>query len=138
MSGPKLGKTKNIDLIALLSFCVNVLAKYPYETDTVVSKGWRFLDLHVPTFASYVIGKLARGIFTYLFIIYIIFTTYVYSLGNGVEFCLNFRALFYLILPAIMVKMAARNNWRGIYTDLIPHCMTLSWWQMALVASQGM
>lgn len=36
-----------------------------------------------------------------------------------------------------MVKMAARNNWRGIYTDLIPHCMTLSWWQMALVASQG-
>lgn len=58
-------------------------------------------------------------------------------LGNGVEFCLNFRALFYLILPTIMVKMAARNNWRGIYTDLIPHCMTLSWWQMALVASQG-
>ncbi|VVC25780.1 Wolframin family [Cinara cedri] len=111
LCGPKLGKTKNLDLIALLSFCVNVLAKYPYETDTVVSKGWRFLDLHVPTFASYVIG-------------------------NGVEFCLNFRALFYLILPAIMVKMAARNNWRGIYTDLIPHCMTLSWWQMALVASQ--
>uniref|UniRef100_A0A2S2Q3J2 Wolframin n=1 Tax=Sipha flava TaxID=143950 RepID=A0A2S2Q3J2_9HEMI len=111
LCGPKLGKTKTIDLIALLSFCVNVLAKYPYETDMVVSKGWRFLDLHVPTFASYVIG-------------------------NGVEFCLNFRALFYLILPTIMVKMAARNNWRGIYTDLIPHCMTLSWWQMALVASQ--
>lgn len=64
-------------------------------------------------------------------------TKYVYLLGNGVEFCLNFRALFYLILPAIMVKMAARNNWRGVYTDLIPHCMTLSWWQMALVASQG-
>lgn len=56
LCGPKLGKTKNLDLIALLSFCVNVLAKYPYETDTVVSKGWRFLDLHVPTFASYVIG----------------------------------------------------------------------------------
>jgi wolfamin len=112
-----------------------VLAKYPYETDTVVSKGWRFLDLHVPTFASYVIGK--WNIFLSS-IIYIILTEYINVLGNGVEFCLNFRALFYLILPAIMVKMAARNNWRGIYTDLIPHCMTLSWWQMALVASQGM
>ncbi|XP_050429625.1 wolframin [Adelges cooleyi] len=111
LCGPKLGETKNFDFIAVLSFCVNVLAKYPYETDAVVSKGWRFLNLHVPTFASYVIG-------------------------NGVEFCLNFRALFYLIMPAIMIKMAARNNWRGIYTDLIPHCMTLSWWQIALVASQ--
>jgi len=114
-----------------------VLAKYPYETDTVVSKGWRFLDLHVPTFASYVIGKLIRELCFY-FLYHINCIQYYYSLGNGVEFCLNFRALFYLILPAIMVKMAARNNWRGIYTDLIPHCMTLSWWQMALVASQGM
>jgi wolfamin len=120
-------------LIALLSFCVNVLAKYPYETDMVVSKGWRFLDLHVPTFASYVIGKYVCKIF-----FKILFYDYFNFLpGNGVEFCLNFRALFYLILPTIMVKMAARNNWRGIYTDLIPHCMTLSWWQMALVASQG-
>lgn len=71
------------------------------------------------------------------YVINILHYLYKKIAGNGVEFCLNFRALFYLIMPAIMVKMGARNNWRGIYTDLIPHCMTLSWWQMALVASQG-
>ncbi|XP_054257702.1 wolframin [Macrosteles quadrilineatus] len=100
------------DWLGLFSFAVHVLAKYPYETDAVVSQGWRFLDVHVPTFASYVVG-------------------------NGVEFCLNFRALFYLVIPAVLVKMAARDNWRGCYTALVPHCLALSWWQIALTASEG-
>ena len=100
------------DFLALFSFAVHVLAKYPYETDAVVRQGWRFLDIRIPTFASYVVG-------------------------NGVEFCLNFRAVFYLLIPAVFAKIAARDNWRGTYKTLIPHCVTLSWWQMAVISSQG-
>ncbi|GLH03547.1 Wolframin [Gryllus bimaculatus] len=100
------------DFLALFSFAVNILAKYPYETDAVVTQGWRFLDVRIPTFASYVVG-------------------------NGVEFCLNFRAVFYLLIPAIFVKMASRDKWRGTYKTLIPHCVTLSWWQVAVICSQG-
>lgn len=100
------------DFLALFSFAVHVLAKYPYETDAVVRQGWRFLDIRVPTFASYVVG-------------------------NGIEFCLNFRAIFYLLIPAVFAKIAARDNWRGTYKTLIPHCVTLSWWQMAVISSQG-
>ncbi|EZA52583.1 Wolframin [Ooceraea biroi] len=100
------------DFLALFSFGVHVLAKYPYETDMVVAQGWRFLDIRVPTFASYVVG-------------------------NGIEFCLNFRAVFYLLIPAVFAKMAARDGWRGTYRTLIPHCVTLSWWQIAIFSSQG-
>ncbi|XP_032680097.1 wolframin isoform X2 [Odontomachus brunneus] len=100
------------DLLALFSFGVHVLAKYPYEMDMVVAQGWRFLDIRVPTFASYVVG-------------------------NGIEFCLNFRAVFYLLIPAVFAKMAARDSWRGTYHTLIPHCVTLSWWQIAIFSSQG-
>lgn len=100
------------DLLALFSFGVHVLAKYPYETDIVVAQGWRFLDIRVPTFASYVVG-------------------------NGIEFCLNFRVVFYLLIPAVFCKMAARENWHGTYKTLIPHCVTLSWWQIAIFSSQS-
>ncbi|XP_043485136.1 wolframin [Leptopilina heterotoma] len=100
------------DILSLFSFCVHVLAKYPYETDIVVAQTWRFLDIRVPTFASYVVG-------------------------NGIEFCLNFRAVFYLLIPAVFAKMAAREGWRGTYKTLIPHCVTLSWWQIAILSSQG-
>lgn len=100
------------DFLALFSFGVHVLAKYPYEMDMVVTQGWRFLDVRVPTFASYVVG-------------------------NGIEFCLNFRAVFYFLIPAVFAKMAARDSWRGTYRTLIPHCVTLSWWQIAIFSSQG-
>ncbi|XP_012260188.2 wolframin isoform X2 [Athalia rosae] len=100
------------DFLALFSFGVHVLAKYPYETDMVVTQSWRFIDVRVPTFASYVVG-------------------------NGIEFCLNCRAVFYLLIPAVFAKMAARDGWRGTYKTLIPHCVTLSWWQIAILSSQG-
>ncbi|KAF5274009.1 hypothetical protein FQA39_LY01124 [Lamprigera yunnana] len=100
------------DLLVLLSFAINVLAKYPYETDAVVTQGWRFLDLNIPTFPSYVIG-------------------------NGIEFCINFRVLFYVLVPILLVCIASRQNWRGTYKCLIPHCVTLSWLQIAIINSQG-
>ncbi|CAD6202669.1 GSCOCG00009708001-RA-CDS [Cotesia congregata] len=100
------------DPLVLFSFAIHVLAKYPYELDIVVAQTWRFLDIRVPTFASYVIG-------------------------NSIEFCLNFRAVFYLLIPAIFLKLAARNSWKGTYQLLIPHCVTLSWWQIAILSSQG-
>lgn len=100
------------DFLALLSFAVNVLAKYPYETDPVVTQGWRFLDLKIPTFASYIVG-------------------------NGIEFCINFRVIFYMFIPILFVRIASRQNWRGTYKFLIPHCVTLSWLQIVIINSQG-
>lgn len=103
------------DYLILFSFAINVLAKYPYETDSVVMQGWRFLDLkttYLPTFASYVIG-------------------------NGIEFCVNFRALLYSFIPLLFIRIASRDNWRGTYKDLIPHCVTLSWLQIVIINSQG-
>lgn len=100
------------DIWVLFSFGVHVLAKYPYETDIVVGQTWRFLDIRVPTFASYFVG-------------------------NGIEFCLNFRAVFYLLIPAVFIKIGSKEGWKGIYKTLIPHCVTLSWWQIAILSSQG-
>ncbi|XP_068899553.1 wolframin isoform X2 [Tenebrio molitor] len=105
------GKTV-FDLLVFFSFGINVLAKYPYETDPVVAQGWRFLDLKIPTFASYVIG-------------------------NGIEFCINFRLLLYLCIPVLLVKIASRQNWKGTYQVLIPHCVTLGWLQICIISSQG-
>ncbi|XP_058061772.1 wolframin [Anopheles bellator] len=100
------------DYLILFSFGLNVLAKYPYEMDDVVTTGWRFLDLKVPGFSTFVIG-------------------------NGIEFCLNCRAMLYLLIPGFFVYIARRNSWRGIYQYLIPHCVTLSWLQLCIISSQS-
>ncbi|KAK9718418.1 Wolframin EF-hand domain [Popillia japonica] len=100
------------DGLILFSFAINVLAKYPYETDPVVTQGWRFIDLKIPTFASYVVG-------------------------NGIEFCINFRVLLYAFIPVLFMKISYRQRWRGTYKYFIPHCVTLSWLQIVIISSQG-
>ncbi|KAL9898510.1 wolframin ER transmembrane glycoprotein wfs1 isoform 1-T1 [Glossina fuscipes fuscipes] len=100
------------DWMVLVSFGVNVLAKYPYEMDEVVTTGWRFLDLKVPTFCSFVIG-------------------------NGIEFCLNCRTALYLLIPPFLIHLAKRSNWHGTYAHLIPHCVTLSWLQLCITSAQS-
>uniref|UniRef100_A0A182Q5F5 Wolframin n=1 Tax=Anopheles farauti TaxID=69004 RepID=A0A182Q5F5_9DIPT len=100
------------DYLILFSFGLNVLAKYPYEMDDVVTTGWRFLDLKVPGFSTFVIG-------------------------NGIEFCLNCRAMLYLMIPGFLMYIARRNGWRGIYQYLIPHCVTLAWLQICIISSQS-
>uniref|UniRef100_A0A182T659 Wolframin n=1 Tax=Anopheles maculatus TaxID=74869 RepID=A0A182T659_9DIPT len=100
------------DYLILFSFGLNVLAKYPYEMDDVVTTGWRFLDLKVPGFSTFVIG-------------------------NGIEFCLNCRAMLYLMIPGFLMYIARRNDWRGIYQYLIPHCVTLAWLQICIISSQS-
>ncbi|KAM3960677.1 wolframin ER transmembrane glycoprotein wfs1 isoform 1-T1 [Aphomia sociella] len=100
------------DILALLSFGINVLAKYPYEKDTVVHQGWRFLDLHISNYPSYI-------------------------LGNSIEFCLNARVFFSLLIPIILVLMARRGDWNGFFKCAIPHCVTLSWLQMFIMCSHG-
>ncbi|KAL0277412.1 UNVERIFIED_CONTAM: hypothetical protein PYX00_004703 [Menopon gallinae] len=112
--------TRKFDFLTLGSFAVYVLAKYPYETDGVVRQTWRFLDIELPTLHTYELPCFASQI-----------------IGSGVEFCLNFRFFFYLLMPALFVKMASRENWRGTYKVLIPHCVTLSWWQIAILSCQG-
>lgn len=109
---PKHNSKTIFDSLVLLSFAVNVLAKYPYEIDTVVAQGWRFLELKIPTFPSYVIG-------------------------NGIEFCINFKFILYASIPIILLKIASRQNWRGTYLTLISHCVTLSWLQIFIISSQG-
>lgn len=100
------------DPLVLTSFGINVLAKYPYEMDSTVISGWRFLDLRIPNFPSFLIG-------------------------NGIEFCLNCRALLYLLIPGLLLMLARRRNWHGIYHFLIPHCVTLSWLQICIISSQS-
>lgn len=100
------------DILALLSFGINVLAKYPYEKDTVVHQGWRFLDLHISNYPSYI-------------------------LGNSIEFCLNARMFFSLLIPTILFLMAKRGNWEGFFKYTLPHCVTLSWLQMFIMCSHG-
>ncbi|KAJ0170849.1 hypothetical protein K1T71_013621 [Dendrolimus kikuchii] len=100
------------DMLALLSFSINLIAKYPYETDTVVNQGWRFLDLRISSYPSYV-------------------------LGNSVEFCLNARVFFSLLIPLILIIMARRRNWEGFFKYTLPHCVTLSWLQMFIICSHG-
>lgn len=109
---PKNHSRISYDVIILLSFAVNVLAKYPYETDPVVTQGWRFLDMKLPMFASYIIG-------------------------NGIEFCLNLRLVLYIAIPILFIQLASKQNWIGTYKILIPHCVTLSWLQICIINSQG-
>lgn len=109
---PKSRSKTVFDTLVLFSFAINVLAKYPYETDPVVAQGWRFLELKVPTFPSYVIG-------------------------NGIEFCITFKFILYACIPLIFLKIASRQNWKGTYQVLIPHCVTLSWLQICIISSQG-
>lgn len=100
------------DYSVLVSFGLNVLAKYPYEMDSVVTTGWRFLDLKVPAFSTFVIG-------------------------NGIEFCINCRALLYLTIPGCLLYLALRENWRGTCKYLLPHCVTLAWLQLCIISSQS-
>lgn len=99
------------DFLIIFSFSVNVLAKFPYELDSDVINTWRFLDLKVPAFSTFVIG-------------------------NGIEFCLNHRGLFYIFINILLFQLARRNNWQGFFQFLIPHCVTLAWLQSCIISSQ--
>lgn len=100
------------DLMVLFSFALNVLAKYPYEIDSVVSNKWRFLDLKIPGFSTFVIG-------------------------SGIEVSMNCRGVFYLMIPVFWFFLAKRREWRGVFQFLIPHCVTLSWLQIIIISSQS-
>lgn len=100
------------DFLVLFSFALNVLAKYPYELDSVVANKWRFLDLKIPGFSTFVIG-------------------------SGIEFSMNCRGLLYLIIPVFLFFLAKRCSWRGIFQFLFPHCVTLAWLQISIISSQS-
>ncbi|XP_050313838.1 wolframin isoform X3 [Anthonomus grandis grandis] len=111
-SMPKRRGSIILDSLLLLSFAVNVLARYPYDTDPIVSQGWRYLELTFPSFPSYIIG-------------------------NGIEFCITFRLLLYATIPVILLRLAIRENWRGTYKTVLPHLVTLSWLQYFAVCSNN-
>lgn len=100
------------DPLTLLSFGLNVLVKFPNEMNATVSSGWRQIDRLLPHLPSFL-------------------------LGNGIEFCLSCRAMLYLLIPALLLVLARRQRWHGIYQFLIPHCVTLSWLQICIISSQS-
>lgn len=100
------------DFLILLSFGINVLVKYPFEIDAEMWTNWLIFDLKIPTFAPF-------------------------PIGHGIEFCFNSRGLLYLLIPGLLVTLAHRHNWHGIYQCLIPHCVTLSWLQICIISSQS-
>lgn len=100
------------DLVVLLSFGIHVLVKYPFESNAELWKHWIFFDLNLPTMATV-------------------------PIGSGVEFCFNCRALLYLLIPGLLVTLAHRHNWHGIYQCVIPHCVTLSWLQICIINAQA-
>lgn len=104
--------SSRIDFLVLFSFALNVLAKYPYEMDSVVANKWRFLDLKIPGFSTFVIG-------------------------SGIEFSMNCRGMLYLMIPVFMFFLAKRRGWHGIYQYLFPHCVTLAWLQISIISSQS-
>jgi wolfamin len=100
------------DFTILFSFALNVLARYPYELDAVVSSKWRFLDLRIPGLSSFMIG-------------------------SGIEFTMNCRGLLYVGILFFMFILAKRRNWNGIFQFLFPHCVTLAWLQISIINSQS-
>ena len=100
------------DFLMLFSFALNVLAKYPYEMDSVVNSKWRFLDLQIPGFSTFLIG-------------------------SGIEFSMNSCGMLYLLIPVFMFFLARRRQWRGIFQSLFPHCVTLAWLQISIISSQS-
>lgn len=109
---PKHRSKTVFDSLALFSFAVNVLARYPYDTDPIVSRGWRYLELNFPSFPSYVVG-------------------------NGIEFCISFRLVLYALIPVILLRMAMKEKWRGSYRTVLPHLVTLSWLQYFALCSHN-
>ncbi|KAL1498313.1 hypothetical protein ABEB36_009129 [Hypothenemus hampei] len=109
---PKRRSKTIIDPLVLLSFAINVLARYPYDTDPIVSRGWRYLELNFPSFPNYVVG-------------------------NGIEFCINFRLVLYVSIPLILFQMAKKGKWRGSYKTVLPHLVTLSWLQYFALCSHN-
>lgn len=109
---PKRRSKMVIDTLVLLSFAINILARYPYETDPIVSRGWRYLELKFPSFPSYVVG-------------------------NGIEFCISFRLVLYALIPVILARLAMKEKWRGSYKIVLPHLVTLSWLQYFALCSHN-
>lgn len=97
-----------IDFTVYLSFALNVFAKYPYDLDTMMTNKWRFMKL-----------------------------TESFVVGNGIELTMNYRGLLYVAISFLMLLLARRENWRGIYQFLFPHCVTLAWLQVAIISSQS-
>lgn len=96
-------------IFILLSLVINVLAKYPYNMDHLMENSWQMFDSFLPDYSGH---------------------------KAGVELRLNFRALFYLLIPILLVQIGSCDKWRGIYKYLIPHCVTLSWLQLGMSFAQ--
>ncbi|XP_014242098.1 wolframin isoform X2 [Cimex lectularius] len=96
------------DFLALLSFGISALARQnPYDSEAVLSQSLTFLNLFMPTFVTTILRDF------------------------------NFSILMYVLMFILLWRMAVRDQRKGIYKSFLPHLISLSWWQMAIIASNG-
>lgn len=100
------------NVFIVLSLLIHVLAKYPYDIENVMESSWQLFDSIIP-------GSYAG-----------------HKISTGVELRLNFRALFYLLIPVVLVQIGSCDKWRGVYKYLVPHFVTLSWMQLGMSYAQ--
>lgn len=99
------------NVFIVVSLAMNVLAKYPYDIENVMDSSWEMFDTILPS-------------------------GYGHKFASGIELRLNFKALFYLLIPIVLVQIGSLEKWRGIYKYLVPHCVTLSWLQFGISYAQ--
>lgn len=100
------------NVLIVLSLLINVLAKYPYDIENVMESSWQMFDSLLPTGYD------------------------GHKISSGIELRLNFKGLFYLLIPVVLVQIGSCDKWRGVYKYLIPHCVTLSWMQIGMSYAQ--
>lgn len=102
----------SIDVMSVLSFMMHVVLKYPFDTDKALESHWAH-------FLYDVLG-----------------TWNIYIFNVDFEVLDNIRIVMYCVTVILLFCMARRYKWNGTYTDLMPHCLVLSWWQLTLLFSR--
>jgi len=51
-------------------------------------------------------------------------------LPYGLELDISLPSLLHVVIFVLLIIMAGRHSWRGIYKVLIPHVVCLLWWQL--------
>lgn len=51
-------------------------------------------------------------------------------LPHGLELDISLPSLLHMLILVLLIIMAGRHSWRGIYKVLIPHLVCLLWWQL--------
>lgn len=93
--------------LIICSYFLIAFARYPYSKSSLMNKSWTNFKLNL-------------GNSTSIF-------------GSKLDFNLNCKAFLYAMVPGILVALAKMKNWRGVHFYFLPHCITLSWFQLFML-----